>query len=229
MKGTLHRHARSSWSGHLLYRLLPRCLPALALLTSPATSAAIIGIDDFSGNETLETFDSVDVSMGGVPITTLNGVTYTSLHGGPLFVTPGHSNRFNNIPGASLDPALEDRVPNSNIAIDFSTAVNRVGLLLSSGTRTTWALSALDDTFTSLGGVEVTMPADQDAVFAGLAFTQNIARLQISELSDSASGSISVFDDLRYEAVVPLPSALWLFVSGAAGVLVVSRTKKHRR
>ncbi|MGD8854296.1 MAG: VPLPA-CTERM sorting domain-containing protein [Gammaproteobacteria bacterium] len=212
--------------GHLLSPLVA-VLPVFAALLSPSAAAAVINIDDFSGNETLETFDSVDVSRGRVLVTTLNGVTYSNLGGGPLYVSPGHSNRFSNVPAASLDPALEDNMPDSNIAIDFSTRVNRVGLLLSSGTRTTWTVSALDDGLVALGAMEVTMPANQDAVFAGLFFPQNIARLQIAEVSDSASGSISVFDDLRYEAVVPVPAAAWLFVSGLAGLVLVSRTNRR--
>jgi hypothetical protein len=205
-------------------RLFKWILAAIvALSLGQAVQAAIITLDDFSGHETVETFSSVDISMGAVPLTTLNGVTYTSLAGGGLSVSPGHSSRFDNIPGASLDPAGEDSQGRSDIVIDFSESLNRVGLLLSAGAITTWTVSALDNNLVSLGAVEVTMPAASDAVFAGLAFRQNIARLRITELSDGGSGSVTVFDDLRYEAVVPIPAAVWLFVSGLMGLLGFSR------
>lgn len=192
---------------------------------SQTVQGAIITLGDFSGHETVETYDSVDISMGPAPLTSLNGVTYTSLAGGVLSVSAGHASRFDNIPDASGDPAVEDSVGGSDIAIDFSEPVNRVGLLLSAGAITKWTVSALDNNLVSLGAVEIMMPANSDAVFAGLAFTQNIARLQITELSDGGFGSISVFDDLRYEAVVPIPAAVWLFVSGLTGLLGFSRKR----
>jgi hypothetical protein len=225
MKRTFLSRCRFPSITHFPYLFGAILAATVALSLSQAVQATIITLDDFSGHETVETFSLVDVSMGPVPLTTLNGVTYTSLAGGGLSVSPGHSSRFDNIPGASLDPAVEDSEGQSDIAIDFSEPVNRVGLLLSAGAITTWTVSALDDNQVSLGAVEVAMPAASDAAFAGLAFTQNIARLRITELSDGGSGSISVFDDLRYEAVVPIPAAVWLFVSGLMGLLGFSHIK----
>jgi hypothetical protein len=226
--------ARNGWHGSAPLPP-PMCLglSALALCASQTLQAAVITLDDFSGNETVETFDAIDVSAGPVPLTILNGVTYTNLacvppencEPDPLFVSGGHSSRFDNIPGASLDPAGEDTVATSDFTIEFSTAVNRAGLLLSAGALTTWTLSAQDDNETELGAVEVSMPAANEAVFAGLEFPQHIARLQITEISDGGEGSTSVFDDLRYEAVIPIPAAVWLLASGLVLLAGVARRK----
>jgi hypothetical protein len=162
---------------------------------------------------------------------TFNGVTYTSESGSELWsdidwTSNGH---FATIPGASQGFALNDLVSTTNLNIDFSTPVNRVGVLLGTGLVTSWTLTAFDDNLQPLGSVVVTMPGTPNAltgVFGGLEFTSNIRRLNILEVV-SNNNQITILDDLRYEATpVPEPVSITLLGLGL-GCLAILRY--HRR
>ncbi len=188
------------------------------------TSATVIGLNDFSGTETVETFgQSFQV---GTPLL-LNGVTYSSATTS-MIVRTNRSSFFNNIPEASLGGSLEDNAGQSNIAITFSETVNRFGMFLSAGGTSNWLLSAFDDNLQLLGSSLFTGGSGGNAIFAGFEFNQNISSLTITEQSNNNS-FVTMIDDLRYEALpVPEPSASVLMTLGLAGLALSRRKEKGR-
>jgi hypothetical protein len=130
-----------------------------------------------------------------------NGVTYTSLAGGEIWsdIDWSLNGFYVDLPTASGGFALNDTVGHTDLQIDFSTPVNRVGVLASTSLVTTFTMTAFNDSLLSIGSVTSTMPADSRAVFLGLQADVNIKRIVITEPIDN--GQISVFDDLRREPV----------------------------
>lgn len=178
-----------------------------------------IEINDFSGNEIIETFDSGFPSgFGAVTPFTLNGLTFNnsgSGNGSPgmfLATLPVHTDRFANIPGTSGGPVYADNWTVTSLEIGFSDPVNRAGLLLTNGPQTSYRFSAFSPDSTLLGDVMVSMPAENQAVFAGLEFRQRISFVRIEELNGD-NLSVTFFDDLRYESL-PEPPAMFLFFLG---------------
>ncbi|ODS32896.1 MAG: PEP-CTERM motif protein [Candidatus Scalindua rubra] len=183
--------------------------------------AVPIGIGDFSGSETVETF-SPGFAASTSPVIH-NGVTYSSLGSDSSLISAENNwgGFFSNIPGASQDIAFNDNVAQSLIRIDFSMPVNRVGMLLSTNLVTTWTLTAFDNSFSFLESTTATMPSISNAVFVGLEIVQNIARIEISE-SFNNNNQISLLDDLRFEATaaepIPEPTTIALLGIGLAGL-----------
>jgi len=194
------------------------CFSLLLLLMGGTTYAVPIGIGSFSGSETVETFTS-GFGISFAPVTH-NGVTYSSLGSGlgnsGLNASDNWNPFFSNILGSSQGISLNDEFGESLIRIDFSTPVNRVGLLLSTTPVTTWTITAFDNLFSPLESVIVTMPDLEQAVFVGIERPENIARLEISESFDN--GHLTIADDLRYE-VIPEPSTYLLFAVGILGII----------
>jgi hypothetical protein len=167
-------------------------------------SVAQIALAEFSGSEQVETY-SPNFGRLNSPVT-FNGITYTS-PGGQLWsdITWANNGYYASWPTASGGTALNDLVGQSNLQIDFSTPVNRVGVLVAPS-PSTYIMTAYDDNLVSLGSVSVTLPAESVAAgFLGLQSMTNIRRVVISEPSDN--GSITVYEDLRYEAVQGLLAA----------------------
>ncbi len=178
-----------------------------ATVAPPQGNVTPITLAGFSGSEHVETF-SPNFGRQNSPVT-FNGVTYTSLAGGQLWSDTvwGNSGYFANYPTASNGTALNDVVALTNLQIDFSTPVNRVGVLPAPG-PTIYIMTAYDDNLAVIGSVVVTL-TEFRSVFLGLQAPVNIRRVVITEPFDSFP-QIGIFDDLRYESVLapePLPEA----------------------
>ena len=101
-------------TNHLLFASV--ALSVLLAFGAGTAQAAPIGIGDFSGGETVETFTGQTIEIKPNPFV-LNGLTYTSPD--TLAVQPG-SILFENIPGASLAPTLNTEAI-GDFTIDFSS------------------------------------------------------------------------------------------------------------
>ncbi|MDF1845305.1 MAG: PEP-CTERM sorting domain-containing protein [Rubripirellula sp.] len=156
-------------------------------------------------------------------------MTYTALtsDGNLRFQSSGFL--FQNIPGAYYGTTMN--VTGEGVfAIEFSTFVNRAGLLLSAvssvGARLTWDVSS----FSTSGILETasfSQPANGQAVFAGFERSENISGLLITKTS---SEPFTFWDDVRYEsAAVPEPTSLAIFGIGALGMIGTRRRRKREQ
>ncbi len=181
-------------------------LAGMALLALGGTAFAdgFIGMGGFSGGETVIDFNTTDMTTLGSPTANIgNGITVTNSGGG----TGGTGWRgnidwstfFDNIPGASLGRALGDGWGASDLLYDFTGAgnPNRAGMLLSTGTATTWTVDVYGPSFNHLASTNVTMPGAQDAVFVGYEASGGIGYIQ---LTDVENGYITIMDDVRFES-----------------------------
>ena len=63
------------------------------------------------------------------------------------------------------------------------------------------------------------MPGDSEAIFAGIEFLANIAHVEIEELGINTERSF--FEDLRFEATVPVPEPAIAVMLLLVGSIVV--------
>jgi len=200
-------------------------------------SAIPIDIGDFSGGETVIGFDSL---LGVVPSPgpfSIGDVTFSEFSTGAG--APGW--RLVTVIFGTPNPQLADNAGISLIRLDFSSPVNRVGLVV-----------GLSDPFQSATDYEVrffnnalalieTVPisvVDDIGKFAGIESTELISRVEIVETTGGNS-RVGVIDDVRFELVditvggefLPIDStalllaglqssAIWMLpvLAGAAGV-----------
>jgi hypothetical protein len=167
-------------------------------------TAMAVNRSTFSGTETIEDFDP-NFGRLSSPVV-FNGVTYTSPASGQLWsdINWTANGFYTNLPGASAGFGLNDLVGQTNLQVDFTIPVNRVGVFAATSPVTTYTMTAYNDALIAIGSVTGTMPAAARAVFLGLQADVNIRRVVITEPTDN--GQITVFDDLRFEpALMPAP------------------------
>jgi hypothetical protein len=192
---------------------------ALAILVFPAClNASLINSTAFSGNETLIDF-STPFQRTSSPVS-YDGVTFRvvewagTVASKDLAAQNDWGDYFSNIPGASGGYALNDFTGNTQLRIEFAMDVNRVGLLLSTSSVTSWSMVAWDKSGAFIEAQNASMPRDANAVFLGLETNSSIAYVDIIQFQND--GLVTLFDDIRFESTtpVPLPSAALLFGSG---------------
>ena len=191
-------------------------------LSEQEIQAGQIDLSAFSGSEFVETFDGLPDAFLSTPFTR-NGITYTTIDRWRIQLA---SDLFDNILGASLAPTLNTDEPGgfpTTITIDFSTLVNRAGLLLSgAGPGSTWDVTAYGVGLVPLESITVSQPNKDDAVFAGIERSETIVRLGIVKTA-GGNGFHTFMDDIRIESV-PEPATLSLL---AAGLLVGAAFRKR--
>jgi hypothetical protein len=145
---------------------------AFSIMGSPSNLiASMIDASAFSGSETLIDF-STPFQRTGTPLS-YQGVTFRVVDwGGSVISTDLTADGdwgyyFRNISGASGGYALNDFTGNTQLRLEFASDVNRVGLLLSSGSVTSWSMVAWDRTGTFIEAINTSMPSDNNAVFFG--------------------------------------------------------------
>ena len=115
-----------------------------------SASGSVICIDDFSGSEDIITFDSGPAGTFQGPYTlssTVSDVTFNSFASYDQFSFDYDWNAFSKTPGASQGCAFIDRatVVPSNIMLEFSNPLFRVGMWIQGGNKTTsWEITILD-------------------------------------------------------------------------------------
>jgi len=153
----------------------------------------------FSGSETVIGFES----LGGVvpppgPFS-IGDVTFSEFSSGTG--VPG----WNLITALGLfgtpDPQLADTAGISFIRIDFSTTVNRVGLIAGLGPAD-YEVSFFDNTLTIIETIPISSPTLLDGSFAGIESDTPISRVEIVETSGE-NGLVGGIDDIRFEFVEP--------------------------
>lgn len=186
-----------------------------------SASAALITRGDFSGSETLETFE-LGSPVG--PAISLNGVNYSS---NSILFTTNRDTFFPNVPDISLNGALNDNAADSDITIDFTSAVNRFGFYLSSGGSTFWLVSVFGDANQLLGSNSYSvwgLNPSVGAAFVGFEFTDNINSVRVQQTG--GSGFAFVMDDLRFESVSSIDEPAMLIW---CGLLLMASFSVRRR
>jgi uncharacterized repeat protein (TIGR01451 family) len=161
-----------------------------------------LAFNGFSGNAHIETF-TPNFGQQAPPFT-FNGLTYSS-NSPQLQSTAMWDGFYASWPTASGGFGLNDLVGLTELQIDFSTPVRKVGLLAVTGQQSTFLMKAYDDNLTLIGITSATMPRDSDAAFLGLQSTVNIRRIVVTEPYDNQQ--ITIIDDIRYEGPNQRPTA----------------------
>ena len=173
---------------------------ACCALGGEALADGFIGMNVFSGGETVITFNTTEMGSLGHPTADIgSGVLVTDSSGGPAWRgNTDWSAFFANIPGSSQGRALADSWGVSDLKFDFTGAGNpqRVGLLLSTFPVTTWTVRVYDPANTLVATTTVTMSGQQQAVFVGYERNAGVGYLRISDVEN---GYITIMDDVRYE------------------------------
>ena len=214
----------------MTFKKISFILPILIYVS--ITEAAVIGEASFSGSEFIETFgvspDPISGSSFTVNDITLSDSNLDILSAGIL---------FDNYAGASLDNAVRDYNQDAYLTIDFAglgydiymdgSGINRVGGLISAGgdPSSQWQVTIYDTSLNIIESANFSQPAIDDAVFFGFESNNDIARITIDKVAGN-SLSYTFIDDIRYETVVPIPAAVWLFGSGLIGLIGLARRKK---
>jgi hypothetical protein len=206
------RYYRFVASGALLTLTLA-CLAGSTL----AASVSPVGIDDFSGAETLITFSQTSSYFESL---TVSGVVFNDEAEGFLFLEESRSisdTFLGNVPGASK--GVYGRTIGSGLLkmlVELPTPARRFGLLLSGPGTKTYQLSAINNGL-NFGSIVISMPGQSQAVFAGIQSAVPFQQIRIEQIF-TGGFSASVFDDVRYE-FVPEPTAFVLCCIGGACML----------
>jgi hypothetical protein len=199
---------------------------AVMLFLAPA-EAGVITRADFTGGETVITFDSgVLPSVGNhASPFTVQGLTFSSQISGFSFGNPW--NPFPATPDDSGGNYIGDLVMASDFSIALATPVSKIGMWVNGGnSATSWAVTAYDSSSQVLESATFIYPntAGQfpfPSIFIGFA-DNGISSLKFHELDDN--NQYSNIDDVRF-VVVPEPSALAVVGLGAVGMAILARRK----
>lgn len=186
------------------------------LLLAGQANAGPIGIGDFSGSETVSTFDGLGLPFDNATPLIIDGNTFTTDNG----FLRWHS--FGAVYGCAT--GTEECIGNNSdlgyIDVIFGSPVIRAGAFvgISGGTGVAEFYSLTDTLLGSVG----TGPGME---FAGWEDLAGISRFRFTDTSSNEL--ISLMDDLRFEgqAEVPAPATLLLFGLGLAGLGWARRKK----
>ena len=168
-----------------------------------------IGIDAFSGSESIEDFSSLGFAPGPGPFS-FGGMTFSEASsggGGPGWRLIGNK-------------TLSDNDSLSKITIDFDNPFSRIGLDVGFFHRTghaSYDVSFFDTSLNLLGVVSV---AGVGGLFAGWEDFAGISRIHIFEVS-GRNGHVGGIDNIRFENIassIPEPTSIALLGLGLAGI-----------
>ena len=216
----------------------------IALLYVQVAKAAVIGEEAFSGSEVIHTFGAGTNSFSGSNyVESVSDLGAIQVSDSSLDIISAGT-LFYNIAGASLDNAIRDLNQNAYLTVDLigfgynnpipeyssnppGDGVNRVGGLIGAGgdPSSQWLITIYDINLNAIESSNFSQPATDEAVFFGFESSTDIARITIDKVAGLSVG-YTFLDDIRYEAVVPVPAAAWLFGSGLLGLIGVARRKK---
>ncbi len=160
-----------------------------------------IGIIDFSGGETVIGFET----LPGVPPPgpfTLDTVTFSE------FSTGSGDPGWRLLTGflGTPDPQLTDNAGISLIRLDFSTSVDRVGMIVGVSNpgpeAAVYDVRFFNSALTLLETVTISVVDNTEGKFAGIESAELISRVEIVETSGE-NGNVGGLDDVRFELVSP--------------------------
>ncbi|MEM9385058.1 MAG: hypothetical protein AAGA68_08340 [Pseudomonadota bacterium] len=156
---------------------LAALLSCIAICLPTIGTAGQIGLNDFSGSETVQDFTGTRQAARSF---TLDGVTYTGTGDniGSLD-TFDRFGFFGDVPASNGD-MLANNIAEGNFTMDFSQVVNRVAFYLADFRFATFSISIFDDTQQLLDSFSVSTGAG--GVFFGFESLQDIFRVQIVEI-----------------------------------------------
>ncbi len=172
-------------------------------ISGAAFADGFITLNDFSGGETVITFNSTEMGSLGHPTADIGeGVLVTNNGGGTG--GPGWRGNtdwgayFSNIPGASLGRALADSWGASDLLFDFTGAgnPNKAGMLLSTGSQTTYDIEIMNPAGAVIASGTAAMPGPAQAVFVGYEAAGGIGYIRVTDVEN---GQIALLDDVRFE------------------------------
>jgi hypothetical protein len=196
---------------------LRQILVAVAVFSSATASAGQIGIVDFSGGETVTSFDNLGLGFTTATPLVFDGNTYTTDDGILRYTDPNTFDADCNGECIGNDSDL------GWIDVVLGGAYDRVGARVG-GADTSY--NGLVDFF-GVGDVllgTVAFGNNAGMVFAGWEDFGGITRVRFNDTA--SNGRIVHLDDFRFENVrVPEPGSLAMFGLGLAGLVVARRRK----
>lgn len=201
----------------------------LAALVDGHARAGMIGLDAFSGSETVIDFEDL-IAPGSVLGPLQYGVRIDNRGQIPGFwgVDSNDSTAFGHIPGASLRHGIRDQTARTRIEFDFRfqpEPIQRVGFLIYGGTSLQQVGTIFDVTAWSMDGLASEsfsfVETENRGQFIGIEVPWVMKFLQIEERPgrNSIDGRSTLLDDVRFEAMpqaVPEPATLTMFGIGLA-------------
>jgi hypothetical protein len=211
--------------------LIMLCVLMLAT-TTMNTSGAVIGPDDFRGNETIETFSD----LGYLPdhryaSFDINGTLYEATNGKGLRYTGGHGHGI-----CFSGTCLGTNTGGSTVvAINLGQSVNRVGIYLGGGGTNNGnqflLIYDLNGNLIESTGAGLRVDPDRQVYFYGLE-SINVPIFSISLMLGGGGVHSMTFDNLTIEQAptvpipaVPIPATAWLFGSALLGLGAMKRKK----
>jgi len=199
----------------------PSELATPTALASPSSSTILTGPSDFSGSETVIGFES----LPGVPPPgpfSIGDVTFSEFSSGSG--SPGW--RLLTLSFGPPIPQLTDNAGISLIRLDFSSSVNRVGMVVGIsdpfGSPTNYEVRFFNNALILIETVPISV-VDDTGKFAGIESTELISRVEIVETTGGDS-RVGVIDDVRFELVDITVGGEFLPIDSTALVLAGLQT-----
>ena len=207
-----------------IMRFLNSCVLGALLLAAPvAAQAGPIGIGDFSGSETVSTYDGLGLPFTNSAPVVIDGNSYTTDDGFLRYSSTFDPDCTNECIGNNSDLGWID--------VALGGPATRVGALVG-GDRVSYTgfVEFFDVSDVLLGSVN--FGGNTGLIFAGWEDAGGISRMRVTDTA--SNGLITHMEDLRFEGravndpgptPVPAPATLGLLIGGLAA-LGMRRRKK---
>jgi hypothetical protein len=189
-------------------------LPALLLLaTALSANATQIQIADFSGSETVTTFDGLGLAFQTTGSLVLDGNTYT---------TDSGVIRYSTFQACTTNECIGNNSDLGYIDVVLGSLATRAGATVGILQSWTGQVEFFDAANALIGTINV--PTRSGTIFAGWEHAAGISRYRLTDLT--ANSSVINLENFRFEGSVPEPSTMLLLGAALAGLRCVRRTRR---